>query len=123
MRLRTVGSDWYGRAELHAVGLGQCAVQLWTGTGAGQHVDAQGLAGGAFALHAAGQRRGKLLGIARAGKSAHANLVAVANQRCGFVGAHDALPQFVIQNPVVFGSKNCHKCLFWNAVRIDSSRM
>ena len=42
-------------------------------------------------VHAAGKGGGELLGIAGAGETAHADVVAIADEGGGLIGGHDAL--------------------------------
>src|SRR5690606_28631115 len=81
LRVRLVG-----HAQLHAVDLGQGAVELGCGGGAGQHLHAEGIAGGVGPFHAFGQRLRHRLRVAVAGEAAHGHGVAGADVGGGLGG-------------------------------------
>ena len=82
-----------GQAHLDAVDLGQSAVELGRGRGAGPQADAKVRASRMQLFNAPGQRLRHRLGIAGTGKAAHADMGTGWNQGGGFVGRHDAGPQ------------------------------
>jgi len=82
-----------GQAHVHAADLGERAVELGRGRGAGPDADAKGLAGVVVRLDVLGQRERNGFGVTGAGEAAHADMVAVLNQGCGFLGGHDFLAQ------------------------------
>lgn len=94
-----------GQAHLDAIDLGQRAVELGRGRGAGPQADAEGLARGVQALNAPRQRLGHGLGVARAGKAAHADIGARGNQLGGRFGRHD----FVVQGGVAHAIGKGHE--------------
>src|ERR1700674_1875414 len=79
------------KADLHPIGGSQGAIEFRAGGSTGEYANAKGIALPVCFVHAAGKGGGKLLGIAGAGESAHADVVTIADERGSLVGGHDAL--------------------------------
>ena len=82
-----------GQAHVHAAHLGQRAVEFGCSRRAGPQADAEGLSGVVPGLDVLGQGQRHGLGVARAGETAHAHVVAVVDEGGGRVGRHDFLAQ------------------------------
>ena len=78
-----------GQAHVDAVDLGQRAVEFGRGRGTRPQADAKFFAGGMQLFDAPGQRLRHRLGVARAGKAAHADMGTRRNQGGGGIGRHD----------------------------------
>ncbi len=82
-----------GQAHVHAADLGQRAVELGRGGGAGPHADAELIAGVVVCLDVPGQRLRNGLRVAGTREAAHADMVTVLDQGRRGVGRHDFLAQ------------------------------
>ena len=102
-----------GQAHADAVGLGQHAVQLGGGGGAGPQPYLEALALGVQALDALRQRTRHGLGVARAGEAAHADVGASGNERCGLLGRHDAFKKGGVTNPIGQGHGEILRRQWW----------
>ena len=96
--LAGLGIGLIRQPQMNAAGHGERAVELRTGGGAGEDADLEFLSAQVGVGDAACQRQGHGLGIAGAGESAHADLMAMLDERGGLFGAHDAIGETGVQN-------------------------
>ena len=78
-----------GQAHFDGVGFGQHAIEFGRGRGTRPQADAELFSGGVQFFDAFGQRQRHGFGVARAGKTAHADIGTGGNQGSGLVGGHD----------------------------------
>ena len=110
--LASLGIGLIRQPQVNAAGHGERSIELRSGGGAGENADLELLASQRGVGDAASQRHRHRFGIAGAGESAHADLVAVMDQRRCFFGIHNAASQAGVQDAGGRGHGSRHEDTF-----------